>query len=81
VEARDEGVGVLAVHGTVDETDLLGPRLRLDTAIETEAGFSSLEITDRITNIGDEPTELQLIFHSSISSPLVAGGSPVIASA
>lgn len=80
VQVRDNEQGVLSLRGIVDEARLFGPRLRLETTIETVAGSNELTITDCITNLGSQPAEMQLLFHSNFGLPLWGSNSQVVAS-
>ena len=61
----------IGVRGTVDESTLFGPQLRLESTIVTKAGQNSIIVRDRITNLGSGPTELQLLYHTNFGSPLL----------
>ena len=75
----DAQPGVIRVKGTVDEAMLFGPRLRLETAYETEAGSSQLTISDTITNLGGQPAEVEVLYHTNFGPPLLEAGSRFVA--
>ena len=75
VEVDREGPGTLRVRGVVDESMLFGPFLRLSTTIETEAGSHRLSIADEITNLGGQPTEMEVLYHTNLGPPLLEEGS------
>ncbi len=79
IEANDAGVGTLGVTGTVDETTMFGPALRLSSTVSTEAGSNSITISDRVTNLGAQPTELELLYHTNIGRPFLAADSRLVA--
>ncbi len=61
----------IVLRGEVDETMLFGPALRLQTELRTEFGSGALKIVDTVTNIGDNPTEHELLYHVNYGSPLL----------
>lgn len=71
IEVSETGI---TVKGIVDETMLFGPALRLETAISTEFGSGALSIEDTVTNIGDNPSEHQLLYHVNYGEPLLEKG-------
>ena len=79
VRVSTEGSGLLAVTGVVDETMLFGPCLRLTSTLEMEAGANRLRIIDAITNLGGQPAELQLLYHTNIGRGLLEAGSQFVA--
>ncbi|MBK1876011.1 aldose 1-epimerase family protein [Pelagicoccus mobilis] len=64
----------LILRGEVDETMLFGPALRLHTEIRTEFGTGKLTILDTVTNLGDNPTEHELLYHVNYGSPVLEQG-------
>lgn len=79
VEVCDDGQGTICVTGTVDETTMFGPALRLSSTVSTQAGSNSITISDRITNLGAQPTELELLYHTNIGRPFMEEGSRFVA--
>ena len=53
----------LIVEGTVSERSLFGSNLTLHARYETTAGSPELHLTDTVTNAGDTPAELMLLYH------------------
>jgi len=78
VNVAPDGAGTLSVTGTVDETTFFGPKLRLQSTISTRAGSNSFTMTDEITNLGDGPAELQLLYHANFGPPFLEAGSVVL---
>lgn len=74
-----DGAGTLSVRGLVDETSLFGPCLRLSSTVSTEAGSNRLRIVDRVTNLGGQPAEMQLLYHINQGRPLLEEGARVVA--
>jgi galactose mutarotase-like enzyme len=77
-EVCDEGDGTLSVTGTVDECSLFGPALRLESTVSTVAGSNSLMIRDRITNLGGQPTEFEILYHTNFGRPFMEEGSQLV---
>jgi hypothetical protein len=76
-----EGNGRISVKGIVTEASMFGATLQLETSIETEVGSQALSIVDRVTNVGSQECEFQLMFHVNLGPPLLAKGSRLVASA
>lgn len=81
IHVETDGDGTLAITGEVDETMLFGPRLRLKTRMETEAGSNWFCITDEVINIGGKATESELLYHTNFGSPFLEKGSELVAAA
>ncbi|MGZ0654274.1 aldose 1-epimerase family protein [Coraliomargarita sp. W4R72] len=76
IEITDEAI---ILKGEVDETMMFGPALRLNTEIRTELGSGALTITDTVTNLGNNPTEHQLLYHVNYGAPLLEKGARILA--
>jgi len=76
IEVTDKAI---TIKGEVDETMMFGPALRLNSKIRTEFNSGTLTITDTVTNIGDNPTEHQLLYHINYGAPLLEKGSRMVA--
>ncbi|EDY80403.1 hypothetical protein VDG1235_12 [Verrucomicrobiia bacterium DG1235] len=61
----------IVLRGEVLETMMFGPALRLQTEIRAAFGSGSLQILDTVTNMGDNPTEHELLFHVNYGAPLL----------
>lgn len=79
VEISDEGPGTLSVTGVVEETMMFAPALRLTSTVSTEAGSNGITVTDVVTNVGGQPTELQMLYHTNIGRPFLGEGSKFVA--
>lgn len=64
--------GEIVVSGVVDEARLFGNKLRMTTTIRTQVGSTELTVTDEITNISAEPSELEFFYHINFGLPLVS---------
>jgi hypothetical protein len=76
-----DGPGQLLVTGTVDETMLFGPCLRLVSTLETEAGANWFRICDEVTNLAGQQAELELLYHINLGKPFLEEGAAVVAPA
>lgn len=79
VVVDSEGTGTFAVRGIVDECSLFGPCLRLITTLFTEAGSNAFRVVDEVTNIGGQPAELELLYHTNVGAPFLEEGSQLVA--
>lgn len=79
IAAADPETSTLSVTGTVDECSLFGPALRLEATVSTVAASNGLTIRDRITNLGGQPTEFELLYHTNLGRPLLEEGSQLAA--
>ncbi|MFP4068683.1 MAG: aldose 1-epimerase family protein [Opitutales bacterium] len=76
IEITDEGI---LLQGEVDESMMFGPALRLNTRIFTKFGSGSLIVDDTVSNIGDNPTEHQMLYHINYGPSLLEAGSRMLA--
>ncbi|MDQ8203891.1 aldose 1-epimerase family protein [Pelagicoccus sp. SDUM812003] len=79
IASLEIGEDEIILRGEADETMMFGPALRLRTEIRTRFGSSSLSIDDTVTNLGDNPTEHQLLYHVNYGAPLLEKGSRFMA--
>jgi galactose mutarotase-like enzyme len=64
----------IMVEGHVEEGRLFGPQLRLTTRYRTTPGSNRLTVYDEITNLKDQPTEFQLLYHWNFGPPFLDDG-------
>ena len=74
----DGDSGEILVRGTVDESRLFGNKLRMVSTIRTTVGRPGMTVTDEITNVSAEPSELELLYHVNFGTPLLDPGSKVV---
>jgi galactose mutarotase-like enzyme len=74
----DGDSGEITVTGVVDEARLFGNKLRLVSTISTQVGRPGMTISDVVTNISAEPSELELLYHVNFGMPLVGPGAKVV---
>jgi len=75
--AIDPDAGEMAVSGVVDEARLFGSKLRLTSTLSTRVGQPGVTVTDVVTNLSAEPSELELLYHVNFGVPLLDPGSKV----
>lgn len=71
----------LTLEGHVDEARLFGPRLRLVTRYTTVPGSNRVVVRDEVTNLGDTPADLELLYHWNFGPPHLEEGSRLVAPA
>ena len=62
----------VALKGTVSEQRLFGERLRLQRTYTLSESQPSIQINDVVTNLGDQPVPLMLLYHINVGFPLVS---------
>jgi hypothetical protein len=79
VHIDDNPPHALTVEGHVDESRLFGPQLRMTTTLTTEPGSTRFHLRDTFHNLGDQPTDLQVLYHWNLGPPLLEAGSRFVA--
>jgi len=69
----------IVLRGVVDESLMFGPQLRLTSEISTELGTTSLMFDDTVTNLSDQPQEMESLYHANFGPPLLAAGAQFVA--
>jgi Domain of unknown function (DUF4432) len=69
----------IVLRGVVDESLMFGPQLRLTSEISTELGSASLSLDDTITNLSDQPQEMESLYHANFGPPLLGAGAQFVA--
>ncbi|MBV8214953.1 MAG: aldose 1-epimerase family protein [Verrucomicrobia bacterium] len=69
----------IVLRGTVDESFMFGPHLRLTTEISTEIGSGELVLNDTVTNLADVPQEMESLYHINFGPPLLGAGARFVA--
>ena len=62
----------IELTGTVEECTLFGDKLRLTRTISTEIGSRSVTVSDRVENVGFEPSPFTILYHINAGFPLLA---------
>jgi hypothetical protein len=81
VEVRVESKPVprLILRGIVDESLMFGPNLRLTSEISTEIGKPALSLDDTVTNLSDDPQEMESLYHANFGPPILGPGARFVA--
>ncbi|QDT54518.1 hypothetical protein Pan44_25510 [Caulifigura coniformis] len=66
-----EAIGVV---GTVYESVLFGPQLKMSSVIGSPVLSGDIEIQDVVENTSSKPAELQLLYHINIGRPFLEAG-------
>lgn len=74
----DDAPHAITLEGEVDEARLFGPHLRMTTAIRTTPGSNRLTVRDVFRNLGDAPTDLQVLYHWNFGPPFLEQGARAI---
>ncbi len=61
----------LEVSGVVREARLFGPSLEMRRSIKVRGDCASIQVRDRITNVGARPSPLMLLYHINFGFPLL----------
>ena len=64
----------ITIRGIVHEKMLFGPKLELVTELSTEPGSNAFRIEDKVTNVGSQPQEYQILYHYNFGRPLLGEG-------
>ncbi len=78
VSVSDADQGAISVTGTVDESMLFGPSLRLVSTFTTTAGSNRFSIIDEVQNLQGTPAELELLYHTNLGRPLLEEGARLV---
>ncbi len=65
---------IAELTGTVSEGALFGEQLRLRRRCALELARPSVSISDQVTNVGDTPAPLMVLYHFNFGYPLVRAG-------
>jgi galactose mutarotase-like enzyme len=74
----DDDAGEISISGTVDEARLFGPKLQLRSTVTTHFGRAEINISDTVTNLSDEPGDMELLYHINFGVPLLGPGAKVV---
>ncbi|HSS98094.1 MAG TPA: aldose 1-epimerase family protein, partial [Terriglobales bacterium] len=65
----------LALQATIHQSALFGEQLRLERMIRQTLTAPEIQISDTITNLGDRPIPVMLLYHTNFGFPIIQGGS------
>jgi hypothetical protein len=69
----------ISVEGTIHESSMFGPSLKLTSTTTTVPGANFLKISDTIQNMRGFPDEMQLLYHCNYGSPFLEKGAHLVA--
>ena len=61
----------ITVVGRVDETRVFGPQIRMESRITTVPGSNQFVVRDEFTNLKDQATEMQVLYHWNFGPPFL----------
>lgn len=61
----------LTLDSTVTQSELFGEQLRLERTFTLELGKPVIAIRDLVTNVGDVPSPLMILYHFNMGYPLI----------
>tara|TARA_R110002111_G_scaffold100976_4_gene156429 strand:- start:1485 stop:2666 length:1182 start_codon:yes stop_codon:yes gene_type:complete len=67
--------GWIKITGRMEEGILFGSHLLLESTLETRLGSAEFRIRDRVTNLGPEPAESELLYHINVGAPFLEADS------
>jgi len=70
--------GGVEVSGVVDEARLFGNKLRLASTISMRVGQMGWTVSDTVTNLSAEASELALLYHTNFGPPIGEPGARVL---
>ncbi len=76
--AVDGESGEISVTGIVHEARLFFNKLQLATTYTTKIGQPGFTVTDTVTNLWAEPSELELLYHINFGVPLLGPGAKAV---
>ncbi len=76
--AVDAQSGEITVTGIVHEARLFFNKLQLATTYTTRIGQPGFKVTDTVSNLWAEPSELQLLYHINVGVPLLSPGAKAV---
>jgi galactose mutarotase-like enzyme len=68
----------IELRGVITEASLFGPQLRCERSYRMTLGEPEIRLADRITNLGDMPMPLMLLYHFNFGYPTVTLGTKLI---
>ncbi|MFK7778070.1 MAG: aldose 1-epimerase family protein [Gimesia sp.] len=75
IELDPSAGGRIIITGKVEEGSLFGSHFLLESTLETQLGSSEFIIRDRITNLGPDSAESELLYHINLGPPFLEAGS------
>jgi galactose mutarotase-like enzyme len=57
---------------------MFAPALQLKSTVSTTVGSNSVRVSDVVTNVGGQKTELELLYHTNLGRPFLEEGSKLV---
>lgn len=70
-DATDFPGGEIAIDGTLHESAVFGPKLRIRRSIRSPFGEARVTVEDTICNLGGDPAPLTVLYHVNLGFPLL----------
>lgn len=74
----DTDSGEISVTGIVHEARLFFNKLQLATTYTTKIGQPGFTVTDTVTNLWAEPSEMELLYHINVGVPFLGPGAKAV---
>jgi len=71
----DDAEGTISLSGVVDESRFHFHKLRLHSTFTTRFESDAFSWHDEVENLSGSPTEMQMLYHTNIGTPLLEAGS------
>ncbi len=69
---------VLKLKGIIEEGHLFGNKLRMEREIYSVLGENTIHLKDKITNLGNKPSPITLLYHMNFGYPLLSEDTELI---
>ena len=68
----------MSITGIIRESKIFGPNLELRRTISSRIGEAFVRVDDTVTNVGNSPAPLMILYHCNFGWPLVDEGTDII---
>jgi len=79
INISTDSAGEISICGHTSEETMFGSHLGLKTTVSAYAGCNRLRVVDEVTNLGGQPAEMQMLYHTNIGRPFLEEGAQFIA--
>ncbi|MEP7053804.1 MAG: DUF4432 family protein [Actinomycetota bacterium] len=69
------------VSGVIDNIEMFGRRVQVQRTITTQTDIAKVSVRDRVSNLGQSPTAIPLLYHVNLGAPRLVPGTTVAVSA
>lgn len=70
----------LALQATIHQSALFGEQLMLERMIRMDLTTPEIQISDTLTNLGDKPIPVMMLYHTNFGFPIIQGGTKLYTS-